>query len=78
MKNNDSIELQSSSKWARIKVDLANLPTDHCLRKKIYDYHPSDRDNIWKAYLQEGPCQPFEHNFPQTQFGKISRRFNPS
>jgi hypothetical protein len=24
------------------------------------------------------PCQPFEHNFPQTQFGKTWRRFNPA
>jgi hypothetical protein len=47
------IELQSNSKRARIEINLANLPTDHCLRKKIYDYHPSDRDNIRKTYLQK-------------------------
>jgi len=23
-------------------------------------------------------CQPFEHNFPQTQFGKTWRHFNPA
>jgi hypothetical protein len=34
MENNDSIELQSNSKRARIEVDLANLPTDPCLQKK--------------------------------------------
>jgi hypothetical protein len=34
MKNNNSIELQSNSKRARIEVDLANLTTDLCLRKK--------------------------------------------
>jgi hypothetical protein len=53
MENNDSIELQSNSKRARIEVDLANLTTGPCLRKKIYDYHPSDRDKIRRAYLQK-------------------------
>jgi hypothetical protein len=28
MENNDSIELQSNSKRARIEVDLANVPTN--------------------------------------------------
>jgi len=53
MENNDSIMLQSNSKRACIKVDLANLPTDSFLRKKIYDYHSSDRYNIRRAYLQK-------------------------
>jgi hypothetical protein len=34
--NNDSIELQSNFKSAHVGVDLANLPIDHCLRKKIH------------------------------------------
>jgi myo-inositol catabolism protein IolC len=76
MENNDSIELQSNSKRAHIVVDLANLPTDHFLRKKISYYHPSDRDNIRIAYLQKRSCQPFDHNFSQTQFGKTWRHFN--
>jgi hypothetical protein len=78
MEINDSIELQSNSKRARIEVDLANLPIDPGLRKKIYDYHPSDRDKIRRAYLQKKHCQPFEHNFPQTQFEKTWRRFSPA
>jgi hypothetical protein len=73
---NDSIELQSNSKRARIEVDLANLSTDLGLRKKIFDYHPSDKDKIRRAYLQKKHCQPVEHNFPQTQFEKTWRRFN--
>jgi hypothetical protein len=75
MENNDSIELQSNSKRVRIEVDLANLSTDHFLRKKNYDYHLNDRDNIRRAYLQKGSRQPFDHNFPQTQFEKTWRRF---
>jgi hypothetical protein len=65
MENNDSIELQSNSKRARIEVDLANLAAEPCLRKKNSNYHPNDRDKIRRAYLQKKkPCQPFEHNFP--------------
>jgi hypothetical protein len=78
IENNDSIKLQSNSKRARIEVDLTNLPTDPCLRKKISDYHPSDRDKIRRAYLQKRNCQPFEHNFPQTQFEKTWRCLNPA
>jgi hypothetical protein len=51
--NNDSIELQSNSKRARVEVDLANLPIDPCLRKKISDYHINDRDQIQRTYLQK-------------------------
>ncbi|PNX72121.1 zinc finger MYM-type protein 1-like [Trifolium pratense] len=40
-------------------------------------YHPNDRDEIRRAYLQKGPCQPKEHNFPQRQFGSSLRKFNP-
>jgi CDP-glycerol glycerophosphotransferase (TagB/SpsB family) len=53
MENNDSIEPQSDSKRARIEVSLANMSTDPYLRKIIYDYHPNDRDNIRRAYLQQ-------------------------
>ena len=76
-KNTDSIKLQSNSKRSRVKVDLANLPKDSCLRKKIYDYHPSDRDQIRRAYLQIGACQPFKHDFPKKEIGKTMRCFNP-
>ena len=53
MEKNDSIDLQSNSKRARIEVDLANLPGDPCFRKKMCNYHPSDRDQIRRAYLQK-------------------------
>jgi hypothetical protein len=46
MKNNESIEVQSNFKRVRIEIDLINLPSDPCLRKKIFDYHPSDRDKV--------------------------------
>jgi hypothetical protein len=49
------------------------LPVDPCLRKKkkkAYDYHRSDTDQIQRAYLQNGHCQQTNYNFPQTQFEK--------
>jgi hypothetical protein len=76
--NNESIEFQSNSKQARVEVDLSNLFADPGLRKKNSNYYPSDRDQIRIAYLQKKHCQPFNHDFPQTQFEKTWRRFNPA
>jgi hypothetical protein len=55
-KNNDSIKFQSNSKRPRVEVDLANLSKDPYLRKKFCDYHPSNRDQIRRAYLQIIAC----------------------
>jgi hypothetical protein len=75
-KNNDFIELESNFKRPRIEVDLANLHGNLSLRKKVCDYHPSDRDQIRIAFLQKRACQPFNHDFPRKEFGKTMRRFN--
>jgi hypothetical protein len=74
--NNDFIKLQSNSKQARVKVDLANMPIDHCLRKKN-DYYANDRDQIRKVYLQKIRCQSVNHDFSKTQFEKTCH-FNPA
>ncbi|KAL4625418.1 hypothetical protein ACB092_05G024200 [Castanea dentata] len=50
---------------------------DPGLRIKICNYHPNERDQIRRHYLQNKPCQPVDHDFPQSQFGKTKRRFNP-
>ncbi|KAL4653987.1 hypothetical protein ACB092_01G345500 [Castanea dentata] len=72
----DSYLIQdSSSKHGR--VDVNNLPSDPRLRKKISFYHPNDRDEIRRYYLQKKPCQRYEHDFPQTKIGGLMRRFNP-
>jgi hypothetical protein len=73
--NNDSVELKSNSKRACIKVDLAILTLDPCLRKKVYDYHSSDRDQIRRVYQQKGPSQLANHIFSQTQFTKNMASF---
>ena len=33
-------------------------------RDPILSYHPNDRDEVRKAYIQNGPCQPKSHDFP--------------
>ncbi|KMZ73174.1 hypothetical protein ZOSMA_151G00050 [Zostera marina] len=41
-------------------------------------YNINEIDDIRRKYIQKGPCQPKQHLFPQTWFGKFSRRFNCS
>ena len=68
----------SNPKRTRIEVDVANLPTNLGLRIKISNYHPNERDQIRRHYLQNEPCQPVDHDFPQSQFSKTKCQFNPS
>ena len=72
--NNES---GSNPKWTCIEVDVTNLPTDLGLRIKISNYHPNERDQIRRHYLQNKACQLVNHDFPQSQFGKTKCRFNP-
>jgi hypothetical protein len=73
-KNNNFINHQSNSKSPHVEVDLANLPRDLCFKqkkkkkKKKCDYHPSDKDQIRRAYLQKRACQPFNHDFLRKNF----------
>ncbi|XP_039142002.1 LOW QUALITY PROTEIN: zinc finger MYM-type protein 1-like [Dioscorea cayenensis subsp. rotundata] len=77
--NSDEPQItQQYSKQAHVEVDLKNLPADPGLRPLISTYHPNDQDKVRRAYLQKGPCQPRNHNFPQTSIGNVLRRFNPS
>ncbi|GMP82693.1 hypothetical protein CsSME_00036891 [Camellia sinensis var. sinensis] len=69
----DQIELASK----KSHIDLETLPTDPGLRKKISEYHPNDQDEIRRAYLLKGPCQPRSHKFPQRDVGVVLLRFNP-
>ena len=67
-----------SSKQIRIEKELPDLPADPELRTRIIDYDHNIRDQVRRAYLLKGPCQPQNHNFPQRRFGQSLRRFNPS
>ncbi|PIA65570.1 hypothetical protein AQUCO_00100812v1 [Aquilegia coerulea] len=55
--------------------DISSLESDPGLRKPISDYPPDEQDNIRRAYLMKGPCQP-NHDFPLTAFGDQNRGFS--
>ena len=44
----------------------------------IESYHPNDRDEVRRAYLQKGPCQPRCHDFQQRNIGGRLCWFNPT
>jgi hypothetical protein len=73
----ERIKLGPSLEKRFLKLDLEQLQNDPGLRPRISNYHPSDREVIKRYYLQKGPCQPKEINFPFRKFGEASRRFNP-
>ncbi|XP_076931333.1 uncharacterized protein LOC143596436 [Bidens hawaiensis] len=56
-------------------VDLDNLPWDPADRKRILDHHPDQRDEIWRKYWINGPCQPRGHKFPKRKMGSKEQHF---
>lgn len=52
-------------------------PSDPGLRKSIWRYSQSVRDEVRRYYWSKGPCQPSNITFPQTMVGDRNRRFNP-
>lgn len=61
-----------------VEFDVSKLPTDPGLRIPILDYNHNIRDEVRRAYMLKGPCQPQDHDFPKRQFGATARRFNSS
>ncbi|XP_024200320.1 zinc finger MYM-type protein 1-like [Rosa chinensis] len=74
-KNNVDSE---SSKKDELEAILDNLPSDPARRKRILDYDPNIRDEVQRHYFLKGPCQPRNHEFPQTLISGTKRRFVPS
>ena len=71
LKRDSTTPLESSAKKKKkrfLKADLEYLISDLGERKQISCYHPNNRNNIRRAYLQKGPCQPRKHDFPKRQF----------
>ncbi|KAL5550541.1 hypothetical protein UlMin_000717 [Ulmus minor] len=73
--HSQEVEVESS-KQSRIQINIADLPYDPGLRAPISDYSPNIQDEIRRHYLQQGSCQPKDHKFPFSDFGKERRRFN--
>ncbi|BFG24985.1 hypothetical protein CerSpe_112590 [Prunus speciosa] len=65
-----------SSKESELQDIFANLIADPGLRPQMLDYDLNIRDEVQRAYLQKGPCQPKDHTFPQTNLSGYNRRFN--
>ncbi|PKU73046.1 hypothetical protein MA16_Dca019249 [Dendrobium catenatum] len=60
-----------------LETDINSLPADPGIRHSIWCYDVNERDKIRRAYLLKGAHQPKNHQFPQTIFGNLVRRFNP-
>ncbi|XP_049345372.1 uncharacterized protein LOC125809837 [Solanum verrucosum] len=58
-------------------VDLESLEVDPRIRKPIAEYNPNIRDDIRRYYILKKSCQPKDHKFPKTKFGKEMRQFFP-
>ncbi|XP_008227643.1 PREDICTED: uncharacterized protein LOC103327136 [Prunus mume] len=65
-----------SSKESGLQDILANLIADLGLRPQMLDYDPNIRDEVRRAYLQKGSCQPKDHTFPQTDLSGIGQGRN--
>ncbi|KAG5615351.1 hypothetical protein H5410_015175 [Solanum commersonii] len=66
--------LSHSSK--KQSIDLNNLEVDPTKRTSILNYDPNLRDEIRRAYLKLGPCQPNITEYPQSYIAKAMCRFN--
>ncbi|KAI5338336.1 hypothetical protein L3X38_017607 [Prunus dulcis] len=65
----------SSSRQSELDEVLANLQADPGLRIRMIEYDTNIRDEVRRAYLQKGHCQPRGHSFPQSNISGINRRF---
>ena len=70
----------STNPWScgRSQFDSSAIQSDPAERKPISHYHPNEHDEVRRAYIQKGPCQPRNHAFPQRLMSGNYRRFNES
>ncbi|XP_076901790.1 uncharacterized protein LOC143556336 [Bidens hawaiensis] len=68
--------VSSSSSSKPLKINLDDLPWHPSERQPISSYHQSQKDEIRRAYLLRGPCQPTGHEYPLTNFSGKLRGFN--
>jgi len=66
------------SSYARSRFDSSALQSDPAERKPISHYHLNEHDEVRRAYIQKGPCQPQNHSFPQRLMSGNYRHFNVS
>ncbi|KAJ6822633.1 zinc finger MYM-type protein 1-like [Iris pallida] len=63
--SNSSREPFSSTSVKKTIVDLNSVPSDPAQKNNISECHPNQVDEIRRAYLLKGPCQPRNHDFPK-------------
>lgn len=64
------------SKHNRVEMNLTDLSLDPGMRTRILYYDFNVRDEVRRAYLLKGHCQPKSHEFSCTLFGNKPQRFN--
>ncbi|XP_021803306.1 zinc finger MYM-type protein 1-like, partial [Prunus avium] len=62
----------------RQEFDTNSLERDPGLRPQIDTFLPNERDNVRRAYIMLGPCQPKLDEYPSHFEGNQMRRFNGS
>jgi len=62
LEEENSNELEQGRQSER--VDITSLKFNPGERLPIRKYHPNERDAIRRMYLQNGPFQPKNHQFP--------------
>ncbi|XP_042404740.1 zinc finger MYM-type protein 1-like [Zingiber officinale] len=60
---------------APLDADSNEYPSDPGLRKHILEYNVNEREIVRRYYLQKGPFQPKNHEFPWRSCPKEKRRF---
>jgi hypothetical protein len=51
------------------------IVVDPALRRQIGEYNINVQDEVRRAYILKGPCQPRGLDFPRRQYGQRSRHF---
>ncbi|XP_009613943.2 uncharacterized protein [Nicotiana tomentosiformis] len=60
------------------ELDSESFSTDPGERIPIANYNLRLRDAVRRYYIQNGPCQPTNHQFPKTTIGGRMHQFKPS
>ncbi|KAK1365231.1 Zinc finger MYM-type protein 1-like protein [Heracleum sosnowskyi] len=75
---NVGVESPTSNKRACVEFNPENLISDPGRREQIEECNVNIRDQVRRAYLTKGPCQPLNYEFPKTQYGIERKSFQKS
>ncbi|KAK1396146.1 zinc finger MYM-type protein 1-like [Heracleum sosnowskyi] len=75
---NVDVESPTSNKRTCVEFNPENLISDPGRREQIDECNVNIRDQVRRAYLAKGPCQPLNYKFPKTQYGIERRSFQKS